>query len=114
MSIANDLLLTEQPARRGFLRTLIAAPAAALATHRLILPAQALATPDDAAARLQRHLAGVEAAMRDLFPGASVRQWGNALTPAGHAIYRAEFAAGNRGSIAVVAVEASLDLRGRE
>ncbi len=33
-----DLLLTEEPCRRGFLRSLIAAPVAALATHRLILP----------------------------------------------------------------------------
>ncbi|WP_442756606.1 hypothetical protein ACNHKD_08405 [Methylocystis sp. JAN1] len=53
MSIANKILLTEQPARRGFLRTLIAAPVAALATHKLILPAPALITPEDAAARTE-------------------------------------------------------------
>jgi len=38
---ARDLLLIEQaPARRGFLRSLVMAPVAALATHRLILPGE--------------------------------------------------------------------------
>lgn len=75
-----NLILTEEPARRGFLRNLILAPAAALATHRLIVPAQALVTPGDAVERLREHVAGVEAAMRDLFPGANVRQWSNCLS----------------------------------
>ena len=70
------LLLSEEGVeqRRGFLKNLIAAPVAALATHKLILPVQAkIVTPDDAALRLKQHMAGVEAAMRDLFPGAEVR-----------------------------------------
>ncbi|MBI1981703.1 MAG: hypothetical protein HYS63_09180, partial [Methylocystis sp.] len=81
----SDLLLTEEPARRGFLRSLVMAPVAALATHRLIMPAQALVTPDDASLRLKQHMAGVEAAMRDLFPGAKVNVWGNCLD--GHHIW---------------------------
>lgn len=51
-----DLLLQEQPTRRGLLRTLIAAPAAALATHKLILPAQAsVTTPADRQALLDAY-----------------------------------------------------------
>lgn len=112
MILKPHLLLTEQPARRGFLRSLVAAPAAALATHRLILPADALASPaDDPAARLKHHLDGVEAAMRDLFPGVHVRRWGNALEPESHALHRENFAAGHRGRIAVVAVDAGCDLK---
>jgi hypothetical protein len=110
MILKPDLLLQEQPARRGFLRNLIAAPVAALATHKLILPAQALGAPEDAAARLQYHLDGVESAMRDLFPDARVRRWGTALTPEGRAVCREDFAAGRRGGWAVVAVDAGLDL----
>ena len=68
-----DLLLTEEPARRGFLRSLVIAPVAALATHKLIVPAHAIVTPDDAAERLRIHMNGVEAAMRDLFPAADVK-----------------------------------------
>ncbi len=86
-SAMSDLLLTEEPARRGFLRSLVMAPVAALATHRLIMPAQALVTPDDAALRLKQHMAGVEAAMRDLFPGAKVNVLGNCLD-GHHASYR--------------------------
>ncbi|MGJ0506552.1 MAG: hypothetical protein ACR652_05320 [Methylocystis sp.] len=71
------LLLTERPARRGFLRSLIAAPAAALATHKLILPAQALVTPGDAAARLAHHVAGTEKAFRELYPEGEIFEWGN-------------------------------------
>lgn len=71
------LLLTERPARRGFLRSLIAAPVAALATHKLILPAEALVKPDAAAARLAHHVAGAEAAFRELYPQGEIYQWGN-------------------------------------
>lgn len=100
------LLLTEQaPARRGFLRSLIAAPVAALATHRLILPAQAVITPDDAAARLQRHLDGAEAAMRELFPGAEITVLGNCLGE-GLAFYRGQFAAGRQGSRPTITLHA--------
>lgn len=35
-----SIILTEEPARRGFLRSLLVAPALALATHRLILPGE--------------------------------------------------------------------------
>jgi hypothetical protein len=72
------LLLTEQtPDRRGFLRRLDAATGAATATHTLLLPAQALITPADAAARLAHHLAGAEAAFADLYPHGEILQWGN-------------------------------------
>lgn len=84
------LLLSEDGAEplRGFLRKLIAAPAAALATHRLILPAHAgIITPEDAAARLQHHLDGVKAAMQDLFPAAAVSTIGNCLN-GNHAYFR--------------------------
>ncbi len=74
--------------RRGFLRTLLAAPVAAMATHRLILPTQAgIIAPDEAARRLQHHLDGVKAAMQDLFPGAVVSTMGNCLD-GHHAFYR--------------------------
>ena len=50
---ARDLLLTEEPpARRGFLRSLVMAPVAALATHRLILPGEA--SPEERARRAWR------------------------------------------------------------
>jgi hypothetical protein len=102
-----DLLLTEEaPARRGFLRTLVAAPVAALATHRLILPARTIV--EDPAERLQRHVSGVEAAMRDLFPGVHVRHWGNAFDPETHARYREILDAENRGAVAVVTVDARI------
>lgn len=107
----SDLLLTEeaapQPARRGFLRTLITAPVAALATHRLILPGPVpLVAPEDAAARLERHVQGVEAAMRDLFPGAQIAIRGNCLD--GHHDYLAEkFLRGESGTACAV-VMASL------
>jgi hypothetical protein len=55
------LLLTEQPARRGFLRSLVMAPAAALATHRLILPNED--PPED---RARRAWADFSAAMREM------------------------------------------------
>ncbi|MEK4033710.1 hypothetical protein WOC76_15505 [Methylocystis sp. IM3] len=55
------LLLTEQPARRGFLRSLVMAPAAALATHRLILPNKD--SPED---RARRAWADFSAAMREM------------------------------------------------
>ena len=72
------LLLTEQaPDRRGFLRRLVAATGAATATHTLLLPAQALITPAEAAARLAHHLAGAEAAFADLYPQGEIFQWGN-------------------------------------
>lgn len=108
MLLKTDLLLQEQPARRGFLRTLIAAPAAVLATHKLILPAQTIVTPDDPLARLEHHLAGVAAAMRDLYPGVRVRRWGTALEPESHEYLRSAFAAGYGGKIALVALDASL------
>jgi hypothetical protein len=76
----NPLLLTEQErSRRGFLGRLIAATGATTATRTLLLPAKTIITPDDAAARLAHHLAGAEAAMRDVFPGAHVRVEGNCL-----------------------------------
>lgn len=66
--MTHDLLLTEEkPGRRGFLRSLIMAPAA-LATHKFILPAQRIITPGDAEARLARHIEGAKAAIIDLFP----------------------------------------------
>jgi hypothetical protein len=72
------LLLTEQaPDRRGFLRRLVAATGAATATHTLLLPAQNLITPTDAANRLAHHLAGAEAAFADLYPQGEIFQWGN-------------------------------------
>jgi hypothetical protein len=58
------LLLQEQPARRGFLRTLITAPAAALATHRLILPGEI--SPEE---RARRAWAEFSAAMREMTAG---------------------------------------------
>jgi hypothetical protein len=62
----NPLLLTEQePARRGFLRSLILAPAAALATHRLILPGET--TPEE---RARRAWSEFSAAMREISVGA--------------------------------------------
>ncbi|RTL88102.1 MAG: hypothetical protein EKK29_05855 [Hyphomicrobiales bacterium] len=72
-----EILLTEQPARRGFLRSLFAAPVAALATHKLILPANALVTPGDAAARLAHHVAGAEVAFGELYPHGEILQWGS-------------------------------------
>jgi hypothetical protein len=72
------LLLTEQaPDRRGFLRRLVAATGAATATHTLLLPAQPVITPADAAARLAHHLAAAEAAFADLYPQGEIFQWGN-------------------------------------
>ena len=57
-----SLLLTEkEPARRGFLRSLIMAPAAALATHKLILPGET--TPEE---RARRAWADFCAAMREI------------------------------------------------
>ena len=58
---AGGVLLTEQTGRRGFLRGLILAPAAAVATHRLILPNEA--TP---AERARRAWADFSAAMREM------------------------------------------------
>lgn len=89
-----DLLLMEEgseprPARRGFLRTLITAPAAALATHRLLIaPSAPIITTADAEQRLKRGLAEVEQAFRDLFPGIPVSVRGNCLD--GHHDYYAE------------------------
>jgi hypothetical protein len=72
------LLLTEQaPDRRGFLRHLIAATGAATATHTLLLPAKAVITPADAAERLAHHVAGAEAAFRELYLQGEIFQWGN-------------------------------------
>ncbi|MGJ0507477.1 MAG: hypothetical protein ACR652_10130 [Methylocystis sp.] len=104
------LLFTEQePARRGFLRSLVAAPVAALATHKLILPAQALVTPDDAATRLAHHLAGAEAAMRDLFPAAHIEPWGNYLGNASAVdCYRFHFERGDRGFSVYAGVKAAV------
>lgn len=74
--------------RRGFLRKLLVAPVATMATHRLILPTQAgFVAPDEAARRLQYHLDSVKAAMQDLFPGAVVSTMGNCLD-GHHAFYR--------------------------
>src|SRR5437762_3313635 len=80
------ILLTEEsaeprPPRRGFLKTLITAPIAAVATHKLLLPSPTapIVTPADAAARLKRGLAEAEAAFRDLFPGVPVSLRGNCL-----------------------------------
>lgn len=72
-----SLFLTEKPSRRGFLRSLAVAPAAGLATHKLILPANALVAPDDAASRLAHHLAGAEAAFAELYPHGEILRWGN-------------------------------------
>ncbi|WP_457797439.1 hypothetical protein [Methylocystis sp. S23] len=58
------IFLTEEPARRGFLRTLITAPAAALATHRLILPGET--SPKE---RARRAWAEFSAAMREMTAG---------------------------------------------
>jgi hypothetical protein len=55
------LLLTEEPARRGFLRSLIMATGAAAATHRLILPNE---TPPEERAR--KAWADFSAAMREM------------------------------------------------
>lgn len=75
--MTRDLLLSEEKtARRGFLRKLVMAPVVSLATHRLILPAQALVTPVDDAARLQHHLNGFEAAFAELYPNDTLRKWG--------------------------------------
>lgn len=60
----NGLLLTEEPARRGFLRSLVMAPFAALATHKLILPGQD--SPED---RARRAWAEFSAAMREITAG---------------------------------------------
>jgi len=70
--MTRDLLLIEEtPSRRriiGGLRNLLMAPAAALATHKLILPTEALVTPADASARFQHHLDGLQQAFADLYP----------------------------------------------
>ncbi|WP_442755883.1 hypothetical protein ACNHKD_04300 [Methylocystis sp. JAN1] len=76
----------QRPARRGFLKNLVMAPVAAFATHKLIVPAQTIVTHDDAAARLKYHMAGMESAFRDLFPGVPVAVKGNVLN-GGHKIY---------------------------
>jgi hypothetical protein len=55
MLLKPDLLLQEQPSRRGLLRTLIAAPVAAMATHKLILPAQADVAPAEREALLDAY-----------------------------------------------------------
>src|SRR4051812_40284603 len=92
VSTQPTLLLMEEsaeprPARRGFLRTLITAPAAALATHRLLiapsLPALTGPSPEE---RLKRGLAEVEAAFRDMFPSIPLVVRGNILD-GGHPRY---------------------------
>jgi hypothetical protein len=88
------LLLTEQaPNRRGFLRRLVAATGAATATHSLLLPAQTVFTPADAAARLAHHLVGAEAAFGDLYPQGKIFQLGN--HHGGPADLRGRFVEGN-------------------
>lgn len=103
------LLLTEEPARRGFLRSLVMATGASAATHRLILPAQTIITPENAHARLKEHLKGAEAAMRELYPMARVSTWGN-VVDGGHERYRELFASGDRGAITIIGVQAALPL----
>lgn len=93
--------------RRGFLRKLFVAPVAAMATHRLIMPAQAgIVAPDEAARRLQHHLDGVKAAMQDLFPGAVVGAFGNCLD--GHHAYYRELHARGENEYACVGCHAGL------
>jgi len=113
-SAITDLLLTEkEPARRGFLRTLVAAPIAALATHRLILPEQKIITPDDAAERLRTHVQGAEEAMRDLFASdarwpVQVRSWANINDPDDIQRLRARFSRGDAGAVACVGIDAAI------
>ena len=107
-----SLFLTEkEPPRRGFLRSLVMAPAAAMATHRLILPADTIPTPTDPAARLQHHLKGVEAAMGDMFPGLKITSWDNCFDDADR--FRARIAYGDRSAVVSVGCMAGLPLEGR-
>lgn len=103
------LLLTEEPARRGFLRSLVMATGAAAATHRLILPAQTIVTPDSSHARLKAHLKGAEEAMRELYPMARVSIWGN-VVDGNHEHFRELFNSGDRGAITIIGVKAALPL----
>ena len=100
-----SLFLTEkEPPRRGFLRSLVMAPAAAMATHRLIMPT-------DPAARLQHHLKGVEAAMADMFPGLKITTWDSCFFDADQ--FRARIAYGDRGAVVTVGCMAGLPMEDR-
>jgi hypothetical protein len=75
------------------------------------MPGQALVTPDDAAARLAHHVAGVEAAMRDLFPSAKVEVIGNCLD-GGHVHYQDIFSKGPSTTYACIGAHAGIFPRG--
>lgn len=94
--------------RRGFLQNLIAAPVAALATHKLILPEQEkLTTPQDAVERMRHHANGLRDAMQELFPMANVQLQGNILE-GGHELYAENLRRGDNISLPTIFVFASL------
>lgn len=94
------LLIEGKPARRGFLRNLVAAPAAALATHRLILPAEALVTPADASARMQHHLDGLREAFLQVYPTGELRIRRSARAPVDDG-YLARFTKGEADALTI-------------